>query len=192
MNRGDSPEFTSPSLNAYYQIPCGSNSCFGDQAFVVLQSLVRCGAVNTSDLVASHVQKFGTSGEYGPLGNTNVQSAGDLPIKGPWRHGSVDRFLRNIDAGAGFPECGSNDGSSDCFVKAVPVIALLAGHPMLKSSVSDVVRVTQNNATTVGYACAAASILEQIILHGLHGADAIRKASEAMLQSRHRIESHIG
>merc|ERR1719161_697686 len=192
MNRGDSPEFTSPSLNAYYQIPCGSNSCFGDQAFVVLQSLVRCGAVNTSDLVASHVQKFGTSGEYGPLGNTNVQSAGDLPIKGPWRHGSVDRFLRNIDAGAGFPRCGSNDGSSDCFVKAVPAIALFAGRAGLKSHVSKVVRVTQNHATAVGFSSAAAEILEQIIMTGSHGQDAIHAAVDRMLRSGSEVESSIG
>eukprot|EP00931_Biecheleriopsis_adriatica_P079225 TRINITY_DN52628_c0_g1_i1.p1 TRINITY_DN52628_c0_g1~~TRINITY_DN52628_c0_g1_i1.p1 ORF type:complete len:417 (+),score=52.83 TRINITY_DN52628_c0_g1_i1:49-1299(+) len=192
LNRWDSPEFVCPSLNAYYQVPCGSNSCFGDQAWLVLESLARCGKVNTGDLIEAHVQKFGPQGVYGPLGSTNVQSAGDLPISRPWRHGSLDRFLRNVNSGATFPQCGSNDGSSDCFVKAVPAIALFAGHPGLKASVSDVVRVTQNNSTAVGYACAAASILEQIILHGCHGADALRKASEDMLQSGHSIESHIG
>lgn len=192
LNRWDNPEFVSPSLNAYYQVPCGSNSCFGDQAFVVLQSLVRCGAVNANDLIEAHVQKFGPHGSYGPLGSTNVQSAGDLPISRPWRHGSLDRFLRNVQNGADFPACGSNDGSSDCFVKAVPAIALFAGHPSLKAYVSDVVRVTQNNSTTVGYACAAAGILEQIILHGLHGADAVRTASEGMLQSGQSMERRIG
>lgn len=192
LNRWENPEFLCPSLNAYYQVPCGSNSCFGDQAFVVLQSLVRSGTVDTNDLIAAHVQKFGPDGSYGPLGSTNVQSAGDLPISHPWRHGSLDRFLRNIRNGATFPQCGSNDGSSDCFVKAVPAIALFAGHPRLKSFVSDVVRVTQNNGTTVGYACAAASILEQMILHGSPGADAIRTAMEGMLQSHYHIESEIG
>jgi len=192
LNRWENPEFVCPSLNAYYQVPCGSNSCFGDQAVVVLESLVRCGAVSTDDLIAAHVQKFGPDGAYGPLGSTNVQSAGDLPISRPWRHGSLDRFLRNVGNGFSFPQCGSNDGSSDCFVKAVPAIALFAGHPRLTSFVSDVVRVTQNNGTTVGYACAAARILEQIILHGLHGADALRKASECMSRSGCGIESEIG
>jgi len=157
-----------------------------------LQSLVRCGAVNTNDLVESHVQKFGPNTEYGPLGSTNVQSAGDLPIKGPWRHGSLDTFLRNIRRGLTFPECGSNDGSSDCFVKVVPVIALFAGHPDLVSYVTDVVRVTQNNTTTVGYACAAARILEQIILKGTHGQEAIRVAAKTMVQSTNRVDSEIG
>jgi hypothetical protein len=192
MNRWDSPEFSCPSLNAYYQVPCGSNSCFGDQALTVLDSLVRCKTVNTNDLVSSHVQKFGPQGDYGPLGSTNVQSAGDLPIKGPWRHGSLDKFLRNVAKGATFPQCGSNDGSSDCFVKAVPAIALFAGHPKLMSYVTDVVRVTQNNITTVSYACAAAKILEEIIVNGLNGSDAIRVAAESLLQSRREAESEIG
>jgi hypothetical protein len=191
MHRWDNPEFICPSLNAYYQVPCGSNSCFGDQAFVVLESLTRCGAVNIDDLVAAHVQRFGPSGNYGPLGNTNVQSAGDLPIKGPWRHGSLDKFLRNVAKGVKFPNCGTNDGSSDCFVKTVPLIALFAGHPDLQQLVEKVVRVTQNNATTVGYACASARILEQIIVHGLHGSDAIRAAAESMSQSTYGFEAQI-
>jgi len=158
----------------------------------VLESLVRCGTVNTDDLIKAHVNKFGPQSEYGSLGSTNKQSAGDLPIKGPWRHGSLDRFLRNVKSGAKFPQCGSNDGSSDCFVKAVPVIALYAGHPGLMKYVTDVVRVTQNNATTVGYARATAHILEQIILHGLHGSDAIRVAAESMLESSRGDDAEIG
>lgn len=192
LNRWEKPEFSCPSLNAYYQIPCGSNSCFGDQAYVVLQSLVRCKKVNTDDLIKAHVEKFGPHGEYGRLGSTNVQSAGDLPIKGPWRHGSLDRFLRNVQSGAGFPRCGSNDGSSDCFVKAVPAIALYAGHPGLMSYVTDVVRVSQNNNTTVGYACAAARVLEEIILNGLHGRDAIKAAADNLSRSSRGVESEIG
>lgn len=31
-HRWDNPEFITPSLNAYYRVPCGSHSCFGDQA----------------------------------------------------------------------------------------------------------------------------------------------------------------
>jgi hypothetical protein len=192
ISRWDAPEFVCPSLNGYYQVPCGSTSCYGDQAFLVLESLVRCGAVNTDDLISAHVEKFGPHGAYGPLGSTNVQSAGDLPIKGPWRHGSLDRFLRNVRSGAGFPRCGSNDGSSDCFVKAVPAIALFAGRAGLKSHVSKVVRVTQNHATAVGFSSAAAEILEQIIIAGSHGQDAIHAAVERMLRSGSEVEASIG
>lgn len=31
-NRWANPEFITPSLNAYYRVPCGHHSCFGDQA----------------------------------------------------------------------------------------------------------------------------------------------------------------
>ena len=37
-HRWETPEFIAPSLNAYYRVPCGSHSCFGDQAAVVLAS----------------------------------------------------------------------------------------------------------------------------------------------------------
>ena len=33
-------EFRDPSANPFYRIPTGSNTCYGDQAFVMLKSLV--------------------------------------------------------------------------------------------------------------------------------------------------------
>ncbi|CAD7950397.1 unnamed protein product [Amoebophrya sp. A25] len=193
IHRFDNPEFLCPTQNQYYEVPCGSNSCFGDQAWVVLETLVRTcdsegqgGSQQSSfidSLVAAHLRAFGPdTSNYGPLGNTNVQSAGDLPIRGPWRHGSLDRFLRNVlIARKKFPECGSNDGSSDCFIRAVPVVARYAGDPSMLDRVSEVVRVTQNNALTVACACAAARILEQIILHGCSGNEAVKRCAEAIL-----------
>eukprot|EP00392_Amoebophrya_sp_AT5.2_P017830 g18251.t1 len=245
QNRFERPEFLIPTQNQYYEVPCGNNSCFGDQAWVVLESLCRgtgtCKRVDTGDLLKAHVEKFGpqrklrtrkrnancgeggllgdepqpSSGAvekdfdydyYGPLGNTNVQSAGDLPIRGPWRHGSLDRFLRNVlSSGKGYPECGSNDGSSDCFIRIVPVVArfagvrekflscedsrFLGGELSLESEVEKVVRLTQNNSLTVAYACAAARILEQIILHGCRGGEAVQRvcaAAEAQAASMGR------
>ncbi len=35
-------EFFTPSVNPYYRISTGRQSCYGDQAFVLLQSLVAC------------------------------------------------------------------------------------------------------------------------------------------------------
>lgn len=193
LGRWDSPEFLRPSLNAYYHVPLGSHSCFGDQAAVVLRSLVRAGGLDLEDLIRAHVDKFGPRGEYGPLGRHDGAAAGDLPISGPWRHGSIATFLQNVARGAKWPQCGSNDGSSDCFVKIVPVVALYAGHKQLLSEVAKVVRVTQNNQWTVGYACAAARVLEQIILNGVEGEEAIRIAAEDLLSVNERgMEGHIG
>ncbi|CAD7966733.1 unnamed protein product [Amoebophrya sp. A120] len=185
LNRFETPEFLCPSQNQYYEVPCGSNSCFGDQAFVILESMARCGKLEVDDLVKQHVLAFGpNTSNYGPLGNTNVQSAGDLPIRGPWRHGSLDKFLRNVTIlGKKFPTCGSNDGSSDCFIRAVPVVALHAGREDMLEQVAAVVRITQNNALTVAYACAAARILEQIILFGSTGNQAVKHCADALLST---------
>jgi len=174
----EAPEFTSPSMNAYYHVPLGSHSCFGDQAATVLRSLVRCGGrVDPNDLVAGHVERFGPAGEYGALGRHDGATGGDLPISGPWRHGTISSFLRRVAAGVPYPECGRpGDGSSDCFVKTVPVVALYAGHPELPQRVAEVCRVTQNNPFCEAYACTAARILERMILEGAAGEDAVSGA----------------
>lgn len=180
-HRWDTPEFLTPSHNAYYRVPCGSHSCFGDQAAVVLQSLVeKGGRVDVSDLVRAHVAKFDEGSEYGRLGRHDGIGAGDLPIDGPWRHGSIAGFLENVRRGKAWPATGTRDGSSDCFVKIIPVVAAYAGTAELLERVSDVVRVTQNNRMTVCYAQAAARILESLILHGASGGDAVRTVAAAL------------
>lgn len=184
LGRWEEPEFVVPSLNAYYRVPLGSQSCFGDQAACVLRSLVRCGGVDPHDVVQEHIHTFGLDGEYGPELNPNGAAGGELPIEGPWRHGSIAGFLQNVSAGRGWPRCGTRDGSSDCFVKIVPVVALYAGREDMLEHVEDVVRVTQNNSTTVAYAVAAARILERIILEGSCGEEAIRHAIAAMRRLR--------
>ncbi len=35
----DTPEFLTPSANPYYNVPCGSQSPYGDQLLVLLESL---------------------------------------------------------------------------------------------------------------------------------------------------------
>ena len=177
----ETPEFITPSLNAYYRVPCGSHSCFGDQAATVLESLVACdGKVEPSHLVQAHVRKFGPDGDYGKMGRHDGIGAGDLPIDGPWRHGSIDGFLRNVKGGKSWPAAGTRDGSSDCFVKIVPIVAAYAGSPQMLERVADVVRVTQNNDLTVAYAQAAARVLERLILQGSSGVDAVRTVAEEL------------
>eukprot|EP00747_Dinoflagellata_sp_TGD_P183904 gnl/TRDRNA2_/TRDRNA2_39110_c0_seq2.p1 gnl/TRDRNA2_/TRDRNA2_39110_c0~~gnl/TRDRNA2_/TRDRNA2_39110_c0_seq2.p1 ORF type:complete len:422 (+),score=70.71 gnl/TRDRNA2_/TRDRNA2_39110_c0_seq2:75-1340(+) len=184
-NRWETPEFITPSLNAYYRVPCGSHSCFGDQARVVLSSLVASGGrVDTSHLVQAHVQKFDERTEYGRLGRHDGIGAGDLPIDGPWRHGSIAGFLQNVKSGKRWPQTGTRDCSSDCFVKIVPVVAAYAGAPEMLDRVADVVKVTQNNNVTVAYASAAARVLEQIILYGHSGAEAVRGTAATMQRDR--------
>ena len=51
-NRGkwDECEFMNPSLNAFYRIPCGTSTCYCDQAFVIMESLAAEGCVDPDDI----------------------------------------------------------------------------------------------------------------------------------------------
>ena len=101
-----------------------------------------------------------------------------MPIAGPWRHGSLKGFLDNLRAGKReVPECGSDDFQADCFAKAIPCVALYAGHPELLAFVETAVRSTQNTAEAVAFAQAAAKVLEVCVLgHAIELASAALQA----------------
>merc|ERR1712232_541658 len=160
-----------PSMNAYYHVPMGKQSCYGDQALEVLRSLVACGGMDPHHLERSFMNRFSEHGEYGPLPheglyNGSKQDVRELPIKGPWRHISLAGFLKNINRGKHWPHCGTNDAQADCFVRIVPVVALYAGRPELLERVEQAVRVTQDNSPSVAVAQAFARLLETIIISG--------------------------
>lgn len=180
-DRFDNPEFLRPSLNTYYHLPMGAQSCYGDQALEVLKSIVERGGLDPFGVVKNFAERFSEDGEYGPLPseglyNGSKQSVRELPIKGPWRHISLAGFVRKIQSGIQFPECGTDDAQADCFVRVVPVAALYAGHPDLLVKVEEVVRVTQDNPAAVAVAQAFALVLEVIIMRGSDGLTAINAA----------------
>jgi len=170
----EAPEFMKPSMNDFYKVPIGSYSCYGDQSFVVLESLLARQKVDPLDIKNRFVKKFGSHGEYGPLD----QQRELLPISGPWRHGSLTQFLNNVARGCDWPHCGSDDSSADCFVKAVPVVALYAGSSDLLDRVEEVVAVTQNNPLAISAGRAFARILEAILL-GTAPSSAVAEAIQA-------------
>ncbi|PVD22152.1 hypothetical protein C0Q70_17957 [Pomacea canaliculata] len=166
-------EFWEPSQNPFYCIPTGSFSCYGDQAYVILKSLVENKGVNLEALKKLTYDFFGPQSSYedpenaryvvGKEDKINVKPT--LPIHRPWRNGSIKHFLSNMEAGK--EESGSeSDEQIDCVLRMVPVCALYAGHPEMLSRVEEVLRVTQSNDLPVTIGLAAARILEQFILHG--------------------------
>jgi hypothetical protein len=193
--RFNNPEFLRPSLNTYYHLPMGSQSCYGDQALEVLFSLVEWEGFEPHDVARRFVERFAESGDYGPLPheglyNGNKQEVRDLPIKGPWRHISIAGFLKNMKKGKRFPYCGTGDAQADCFVRVVPVVALYAGHPEMLDKVEEVVRVTQDNPPSIAVGKAFARILEAIIIHGMDGFEAINGAIEEFSHSDKRADHH--
>ena len=176
--RYDTPEFF--PCNSYYNVTPGGNSCYGDELIAVAEYLTTIDAccnddddnendpllrvVSTiSNLVDIFEKKFNGSSIYGPWPIVNQP---EKPLSGPWRHGSIKDFLTNLQKGErGVPNCGSNaDSQADCFVKAIPVVCMYAGHPAMLECVEIIVRLTQNNDTAVAYAKMAARVLESCIL----------------------------
>jgi ADP-ribosylglycohydrolase len=195
-NRWYTPEFLRPSMNTYYHIPMGSNSCYGDQAREVLLSLVECGALDPHALERRFVSRFSEDGDYGPLPqeglyNGNKQHVRELPITGPWRHISIAGFLKNVKQGRHYPDCGTGDAQADCFVRIVPVVALYAGHPDLLEKVAEAVGITQDNPPALAVGQAFARILEGIIL-GTTGMQAISQAIEEFGRRESELDGFRG
>ncbi|XP_067661914.1 crystallin J1A-like [Haliotis asinina] len=165
-------EFWTPSANPFYCLETGLNSCYGDQSFVILKSLVRCQGVDVEDLKKATYDRFGPKSDYESAVNAKYAgtkekklTSDDLPLKGPWRHASIKHFLKNFENN--LEETGSEtDEQIDCVLRMVSVVALYAGRPEMLNRVEDVLRVTQNFDTAVSVGLAAARILEYFILHG--------------------------
>ncbi|CAJ1081887.1 LOW QUALITY PROTEIN: crystallin J1B-like [Xyrichtys novacula] len=163
------PEFRPQSANPFYLRQTGEQTCYGDQAYVLLESLSTCGDVDVADLTKSFYKFFGPGTVYDlPLNDPYRKKGGPkavLPINGPWRNGSLKAFFRNVDAGKEETGC-DKDCQMDGVTKLAPVVAMFAGQPEMLEKVEKAIRVTQNNDMCVAVTLAAARILEHFILNG--------------------------
>ncbi|CDQ84113.1 unnamed protein product [Oncorhynchus mykiss] len=163
------PEFRPQSANPFYRRETGEQTCYGDQAYVLLESLSQCGDVNVEDLTKRIYKFFGPDTVYDlPLNNPYRQKNGPkavLPIDGPWRNASLKAFMRNVDAGNEKTGC-DVDCQMDGVTKMAPVVAMFAGMPEMLEKVETAIRVTQNNDMCVAMTLAAARFLEHFILNG--------------------------
>ncbi|KAJ8270332.1 hypothetical protein GJAV_G00113110 [Gymnothorax javanicus] len=162
------PEFFPRSANPFYRRDTGQQSCYGDQAFVLLESLSECSGLNLEDLKQRTYKAFGPGSEYDtPVNDPYRGKDGprpQLPIEGPWRHASLKGFLKNVDAGK--KETGWDDDQIDGIAKLAPIVAHYAGKPEMLEKVEDAVRLTQDNDLCIAETLAAARILEYYIMKG--------------------------
>ncbi|KAJ8010467.1 hypothetical protein DPEC_G00075390 [Dallia pectoralis] len=163
------PEFRPQSANPFYRRETGEQTCYGDQAYVLLESLSQCGDVCVKDLKKRTYKFFGPNTVYDlPLNNPYRPKNGPkaiLPINGPWRHASLKAFIRNVDAGKEETGC-EVDCQIDGITKMAAVVAMFAGRPEMLEKVETAIRVTQNNDFCVAMTLAAARFLEHFILTG--------------------------
>lgn len=169
MTRG--PAFMSPPGNGFYTPGEGGQSCYGDQNFVLLESLAETGRLDVEDFTQRTAVAFGKESIYEVEGAIDKENwPGNvkplqMPIAGPWRHGSIKQFLvKYLVEGKRYPECGSDDEQVDGACKVVPLVALYAGDSQLAEHVETAIRATQNTDKAVSFGLAYARCLEQIIL----------------------------
>uniref|UniRef100_A0A3B3YAK8 Selenoprotein J n=1 Tax=Poecilia mexicana TaxID=48701 RepID=A0A3B3YAK8_9TELE len=147
------PEFRSESANPFYRRQTGQQSCYGDQAYVLLESLSECGGLNVDDLKQRTLKFFGPGSEY------------DTPVNDPYRDRNGEKsvpktsFLKEC-------RCCEMDCQIDGIAKLAPIVAFYAGQPDMLEKVEQAIRVTQNNDECVAETLAAARFLEHFILTG--------------------------
>lgn len=56
LDQDPNPEFRAESANPFYRRQTGQHSCYGDQAFVLLESLSECGGKIVCRFVASKLR----------------------------------------------------------------------------------------------------------------------------------------
>ena len=77
-------------MNAFYRVPLGSNTNYGDQAVEQLRSLVEKRGLDPMDVEQRYFARFGES--YETFAKDHRKKP---PIRGPWRHGSIVEFITN-------------------------------------------------------------------------------------------------
>mmetsp|Transcript_31082 Transcript_31082/g.80970 ORF Transcript_31082/g.80970 Transcript_31082/m.80970 type:complete len:576 (+) Transcript_31082:133-1860(+) len=156
-------EFLDPPRSPFYSYASGRNSPYGEQVLVLLQSIAKCGGLDCCQYAASFAQAFqDTNGGYR-----------DVSAKG---------FLANHLQGLQPPYTGANDAQANCIVRCPPLVACWAGSPGLFPAVQHATRVTQNSSAACVWACAAAAILEAVVLTGCSPSQAVAAVAAELQQ----------
>jgi len=201
------PAFCLPAANGFYTTAPGALSCYGDQTLCLLESLVaKQGRLDVDDYAARLEEKFGKNSRYelgaedphnwpslkenpkDSKGNViTEQRLWNLPLPGPWRHGSMKGFLKNyVNEGKRPPVCGGNDEQVDGCCKVPPLVARFAGDADLLTFVDRAVRVTQDTDLAVSYACGFARVLEKLVLGTASTVESAIALAEAELNAPER------
>eukprot|EP00042_Codosiga_hollandica_P041730 m.375273 g.375273 ORF g.375273 m.375273 type:complete len:346 (+) comp56177_c0_seq12:78-1115(+) len=167
------PEFYYPPSCPYYNYTEGGNSPYGQQTSVYLELIAETGVV---DPVAAQNAFYAFYAEGGPCSSPDVC----------YYDNSTKNFLHNMNEGLRWPYCGGYDTQADAIAHMIPVVALLAGSPLLLPTVATLVRVTQNTTDAVAFGCAAARILEKAIINATTGLDAVTQVA-AELEDPNRV-----
>ena len=181
--RGKQAAFFQPSLNPFYTRPLGAATCYGEQLLITLRSLVEHGGeIDDADIGRTIAEEMGVDTDYGEI-NMTIFGTRELPIDGPWRHGSVMHYIQELASGKDYLDAGGSDDQAEAYVKTLPLIVAQAGSEDFLETVEESIRTLQDNDPAVVYGLAAARVLEQVILGG-SAAEAASALPEALKAPR--------
>lgn len=162
-----SPTFLPTSVNRFYTLPTGRQSCYGDQTWVLLQSLLAHGGLSPVAYSRSVAEFFGDGGIYGPYPSEHLPRE-KLPQALPWRTTSIRLFLNKVlenpsDSDSKWLFSGAPDDQMEGVVRVAPVVALYFGREDLLERVRAAVQVTQSSEMSQCCSLAAARILSGLL-----------------------------
>ena len=164
---GREPLFAEEAQNPFYRVAAGRNSCYGDQLRCVVASLARTRGAFDGDDVAAALRERMTAPDYEASTATrneraayrDDQRAAAPPLEGPWRHGTIQRFLDGAVDDA--------DASADALLRAIPVAARAAvdgkGDDEVAAVADAAARVTQRSPVARSHAAAVAVAVARLV-----------------------------
>jgi ADP-ribosylglycohydrolase len=182
----------SPFLKADYKT--GRPSPYGEETLVLIRALAKEQAAEGWGLhCGRYAEEYARAFGGGGGGDGGDDSAAPPAFKG-YLNASTRGFLRNYSAqGLMPPWSGADDKQADCVARVAPVVAAFGGQEgegagglplVLPKAAEMATRVTQNDDEAVAWACAAALVLQRVVL----GARIEDAASEVVA----RLESWAG
>lgn len=155
------PEFFTPPLNLWYKGLPGQGTPYGQQAMAYLTVGALNGSFPPLSVEAAYFAVYNPATCPGDAGGVYLDA-------------STREFLANIAAGRHYPLSGGDDTQADAAAHMVCVTALLAGNTTaLLDALEPVIRVTQNTDGAAAFGCAAARLLEKLIVTDATIAEAV-------------------
>lgn len=174
----DSPEFLPVSANAFYCIPTGNQSPYGDQLLTMLESLVECKGFNAENTAKKIFQNFGPGSQYdkselSKLYKPGVPDKSIYPIEGKWKNFLLRRFCECYSQGIKLKDRKDDDTNvdPDNLIRNIPLVALLAGKPELLETLRESILQMQVNDMMVAVVMTASRLMERYILDGASPGD---------------------
>ena len=150
-----------PPEDLWYKGVPGQGTPYAQQAMAYLRVGAATGAFNPADVEAAYFAIYDPATCPGNAGGVYLDE-------------STREFLANIAAGRHYPHSGGQDTQADAAAHMVCVTALLAGDTAaLLGALEPVIRVTQDTSDASAFGCAAARILEKLIVTNATAIEAI-------------------